>query len=89
MNAQTIGQRIKQFRLARGLSQRALARAVGMSNGAIQMIETGARPNPSYETIKAVARALNVTLVDLDPDLDPNSLGAQAPARNLLIEVAS
>lgn len=59
----TFGERVKEARLQRGLSQQDLADAIGMkSRSTINKIELGTR-NTKIETAKKIARALNV-----DPD---------------------
>lgn len=56
----SFGQRLAQIREDAGLTQSALARAVGTSQSAISQIEAGDR-NPSYEMIRQIAEALGVT----------------------------
>ncbi len=55
----SFGQRLSRVRDDAGLSQSALARAVGTSQSAISQIEAGER-NPSFETIRQIARALDI-----------------------------
>ena len=55
-----IGMRIGQIREDAGLTQSALARAIGSSQSAISQIEAGDR-NPSYEMLRSIAEALGVT----------------------------
>ena len=55
-----IGMRIGQIREDAGLTQSALARAIGTSQSAISQIEAGDR-NPSYEMLRSIAEALGVT----------------------------
>ena len=55
-----LGRRIAQFREERGLSQSALAKQMGTSQSAISQIESGER-NPSFETLRQIAKALSVT----------------------------
>jgi transcriptional regulator with XRE-family HTH domain len=54
------GERLTQIREDAGLTQSALARAVGTSQSAISQIEAGER-NPSYEMIRQIAEALGVS----------------------------
>lgn len=67
----TIGGRVKELREARHLSQQQLATALGLSQAAIHWYETGQR-RISYEMMKAIARVLEVNLLDLDPEASPN-----------------
>lgn len=55
---------IKKIRIREGFSQSQLAFEAGLSLSQIARIET-ARINPTVSTIFAIARALNVPLVDL------------------------
>lgn len=65
---ETIGQQLARLRKAQGLTQAQLADRVGTSETYIGHWETGYR-RPSYPMRKALARALGVTLADLDPEL--------------------
>lgn len=56
----SFGARLARIREDAGLTQSALARAVGTSQSAISQIEAGDR-NPSYEMIRQIAGALHVT----------------------------
>lgn len=55
----TLGSRIKEARLAANLSQEALARSVGVSQGLIGQIESGL--NKGSKHITSLARTLNVS----------------------------
>lgn len=79
MSAVTIGQRIAAMREARKWTQAELGARVGTSGTYIGHLETGYR-QPSYPTIKAIARALGVTLADLDPELTEQPESTDAPA---------
>ena len=56
---------IKQRRTELGLSQRALAKRVGLSDAYITQLETRERINPSLEVLKNLAKALKVTVAEL------------------------
>ncbi|WP_280397575.1 helix-turn-helix domain-containing protein [Nocardia carnea] len=77
-----IGQRVRQIRARRGISQQVLADRAGMSRGAIAKYENGERPVDSRRTLLALAAALGVTVGDLtghDQDkLDPATAGFHA-----------
>jgi transcriptional regulator with XRE-family HTH domain len=60
----SLGQRIRELREKRQLSLRELAARVNVSAPFISDVELGRR-YPSADTLKALADALNVTLVDL------------------------
>ena len=59
-----IGKRIEEIRDQAGMSQSALARAVGTSQSAISQIEAGGR-NPSFEMLRQIAKALGVSVPHL------------------------
>lgn len=50
---------IKKIREEIGLGQRELARLTGLSCGYICHLENESRKNPSYTTMKKIAKALN------------------------------
>lgn len=60
-----VGKHIKRFRLARGLSQRALAAKVGVSHAFIAQLETGTEDNPTLATLRKLAKALKVSAGEL------------------------
>lgn len=59
-----LGQRIRSTRNQRGLSMRALAGAVGVSQSALSQIETG-RSQPSVQTLYRLVRELGVSFDEL------------------------
>ena len=63
MNA--IGDMIKNRRLSKGWSKRALAEKAGISHSEVHRIENGERENPSVPILNALADALGVPKDDL------------------------
>lgn len=63
-NVPWLGPRIREERLKRGVSLRALARDVGVSASMISQIET-AKSQPSVSTLYAITNALAVSVEDL------------------------
>ena len=61
----TIGEYIAQARKDRGLSQRALGKAAGLSAAEITRIENNQRKNPSPVLLRRIADALLLDLDDL------------------------
>ena len=59
-----LGKAIRQLRTERGMTQEALAHAAGVTVGHLSMIERG-HSNPTWATVKAIAAALDVSMVDL------------------------
>ena len=60
-----IGERLKALRIARGMTQLELAQATGLSLSIIAQLEQGETANPRLNTVKALARALEVSLLEL------------------------
>ena len=56
--------RIKELRKERGLSQTAIAEAVGVTSGAVSQWEAGLT-NPTLETLVKVAQVLGCTVDEL------------------------
>ena len=54
-----LGERVREERRSRGLTQEALAESLELSVAYVSLIERGGR-NPPYTTVVAIARALGV-----------------------------
>ena len=54
-----LGERVREQRRVRGLTQEALAEALDLSVAYVSLIERGGR-NPPYTTVEAIARALGL-----------------------------
>jgi len=65
MQESNISKIIKKYRENKGLSQEKLARLANVSNNTIVNIEAGKQNNPTIETLKRIAKALNVDVSDL------------------------
>lgn len=63
-----ISKTVKKFREKMGLSQEKLARLADVSNNTIINIEAGKQDNPTIETLKKIAKALEVGVDDLIKD---------------------
>ena len=61
---QQIGNNIRRYRVAKHLSQVALAEMANISSVAYSNIELG-KSSPRYDTIQAISRALNVPIRDI------------------------
>ena len=59
-----VGKRIRFLRKERKLTQKKLAKLVGMEETAVQRIET-ARTNPTVKTLAKIATGLDVELKEL------------------------
>ena len=60
-----LAKKVKQLREKLGLSQEKLARLADVSNNTVINIEAGKQDNPTIDTLKKVARALDVPVEDL------------------------
>jgi transcriptional regulator with XRE-family HTH domain len=54
-----LGDRVREQRRSRGMTQEALAEALDLSVAYVSLIERGGR-NPPYTTVVSIARALDV-----------------------------
>ncbi len=60
-----ISKTVKRLREKMGISQEKLARLANVSNNTIINIEAGKQNNPTIETLKKIAKALNTPIEDL------------------------
>ncbi len=58
-----IGQRLKNIRMERGLSQRELATRAGLTNGTISLIETD-KTSPSVASLKSLLDAIPISMAE-------------------------
>lgn len=59
------GEYIKRLREERKVGVRTLASQAGINSGELSRLETGKRPTPKPDTLKALAVALDVPLADM------------------------
>ncbi|MEI7750036.1 MAG: helix-turn-helix transcriptional regulator [Candidatus Moraniibacteriota bacterium] len=62
---QNLSNNIKRLREAKGLSQEKLARLADVANNTLIKMESGENKNPTLETLKKVAKALEISVDDL------------------------
>jgi len=60
-----IGENIKKIRQQQSLSQDTLSKKANLAFHTVAKIETGATPNPTIDTVKKIADALDVSLDNL------------------------
>jgi len=60
-----ITKNLRKMREAKGLSQEKLARLADVANNTIIKIEAGKNQNPTLDTLKKVAKALDVSVDEL------------------------
>ena len=68
-----IGQRLKEIRAAKGLSQRDLAARAGMTSGAISMIEQD-KTSPSVSSLKRILDGIPMTLSEFFAEIETDSV---------------
>ena len=56
---------LRKLRKTKGLSQEKLARLADVANNTIVKIEAGKNRNPTLDTLKKIAKALEVSVDDL------------------------
>ena len=61
----TIADNMKKYRQKLGISQDVLSKRTNLAFHTIAKIEAGATPNPTIETVKKIAEALEISLDDL------------------------
>jgi transcriptional regulator with XRE-family HTH domain len=88
-----VGARIREERLRRGFSLRALAREVGVSASMVSQIETG-RSRPSVSTLYAITSALGISIEDVFDAAVPSAsrvaaVGGGGPPTTVLEALAS
>jgi transcriptional regulator with XRE-family HTH domain len=65
MSPKKLGAVLKQIREAKGLSQLDLAKRAKISQGYLSDLEAGEKKNPGIETLRKIAKALGVPVVEL------------------------
>ncbi len=65
MDQGNLGERVREARRARDLSQEALAREAGVSLNQVNKLERGVITDPHYSTLYGLASALEVSVEDL------------------------
>lgn len=95
----TFGQRLRELRKQRGISQNELSKHIGVSKSSVNMYERGER-EPGFETLEAIADFFNVNmdyLLGRNPidkvvdNFDPTKLSKSAGLwlSNLLVALAN
>ena len=72
MSAFDVGARLKEVRVAAGLSQRALADRAGVPHGQISLVETN-KSSPSVSSLRKILEGVPMTLSEFfEPESSPN-----------------
>lgn len=82
MPKQNIGEEIAKEREKKGLSQRQLAKAIGISNAELSKIESGEREIPNPKILKKISKHINLNYNDM---LNMIGLGTQITPLNPFI----
>lgn len=72
MAAEHVGQRVRALRLKAGMTQQQLAVAAKVPVSGVAQLEQGVTSDPRLSTLRALAKALGVTLDALGSDEEPN-----------------
>jgi transcriptional regulator with XRE-family HTH domain len=62
MPSKTFAMKLKALRTARGLTQVELAKKIQMKQASLARLESGAKPNPTLDTLRKLAKALKTTV---------------------------
>jgi transcriptional regulator with XRE-family HTH domain len=83
-----IGDRIKTLRTGKGMTQEQLARAARLGLSHLARIEQGVINDPSWSTVRAIARALDVPVTELEEseEVKPAAAAPRAKGRPKKIE---
>lgn len=81
---QSVGERIKYFRLTKKMTIKDLASAVGVTSSLLSQIEHD-RANPSLNTIRLIAKTLNVPMFRLFMDDEQESSPVVRPDQRKII----
>src|SRR5919197_3978354 len=88
----SLGERIREERVSRGVSLRALAGKVGVSASMISQIENG-KSQPSVSTLYAITTALGISIQDVFDgalqDAGEQAVGETGPASSMLSALGS
>ena len=84
----SLGARIRQARLARGIGLRGLAREIGVSASLVSQIETG-KSQPSVSTLYAITTALGISVESLFEAREPVAPQAAALPGTVLHALAA
>jgi transcriptional regulator with XRE-family HTH domain len=63
---------VRRLREERGMTREALAFSAGITTGSLARIELG-RSSPGWDTVRSIARALDISLVDLGSAVEAGS----------------
>ena len=60
-----IGETIRKYRLQKGMSQDKLSKLADVAFHTVVKIESGKTPNPTIDTVKKIAAALDISVDEL------------------------
>jgi tetratricopeptide (TPR) repeat protein/transcriptional regulator with XRE-family HTH domain len=78
LTSETLGELLREFRIAADLTQGALAEKAGLSEQAVSLLERGTRRRPRISTVRALAEALALT-PDEEQRLSAAATGSRPP----------
>lgn len=83
-SSHSLGSRIRAVRHGKGMSIRDLAERSNVSTGLISQVERGVN-DPSLQTARAIAKALETPLFDLFQDPDPSRVAVVRANRRMVL----
>lgn len=75
----TFGEKLKQIRESKGLGVNQLALKSGVNASQISRFENGKRKDPQMDTVKKLAKALDVSISELSGNGDSKEVKEKAP----------
>src|SRR4051794_11491050 len=82
-----IGERLRELRVAHGLSLRQLAALVDVSPGLLSQIENGVT-DPSLTTLRKLAAALDATVADMFGQVGSTAVHVSRPGKRALLSAS-
>lgn len=79
----SLGEYLRTSRISRGLSQRELAKLASVSGAFISKLEANKIASPKTETINSIARALKISVTEINGQLSKDRKRQFVPAKSL------
>lgn len=83
----SLGSNIQSFRKLNGYTQKELAAKINLSRSYLADVEND-RYNPSLETLKSIAKALNVSISDLLPESDKDINEIEKDVKDMMAKIS-
>ncbi|MBA7699705.1 hypothetical protein ES703_108404 [subsurface metagenome] len=83
---ETIAINLKRYRLFKGLSQKELAKRIGVTSDTLSKLETGRQENPGLKYLRSICRELDISIEELFM-VNPQTLKLEIVASDKNIEM--